>query len=70
MKRLMILSIVALASVSSLGCRTCSSWWNRGASCETCVSDVSVSGYPSGTLVSPPTTEILPGPAEVIVPRG
>jgi hypothetical protein len=28
-----------------------------------------MSAYSSGTLVSPPT-EVLPGPAEIVVPRG
>lgn len=69
MKRLLILSVVALVATSSGCCRSWSSWFNRGASCDTCVSGTPMSAYSSGTLVSPPT-EVLPGPAEIVVPRG
>jgi hypothetical protein len=57
-------------AATSSGCaRSWSSWWNRGSSCDACVSGMPVNTYSGGgTLVSPP--EILPGPAEVIVPRG
>lgn len=69
MKKLLILSIVALVATNSGCCRSWSSWWNRGASCDSCVSSMPTSTYSSGTLISPPT-EVLPGPAEVVVPRG
>lgn len=69
MKRLMILGIVALAATSTGCCRTWSGWFNRGVTCDSCVSGVPVQSYSSGSLVAPPA-EILPGPAEVIVPRG
>ena len=69
MKRLLILGILALVATNSGCCRSWSSWWNRGASCDTCISSMPTSTYSSGTLIAPPT-EVLPGPAEVIVPRG
>jgi hypothetical protein len=62
MKRLLILGIVALLA-STTGCRTCSSWWNRGADCETCVVGEPVRTYSSGELIAPPPG-VLPGPVQ------
>jgi hypothetical protein len=63
MKRLLILGIVALMATMS-GCRTCSSWWNRGADCDTCIGPETVRTYSSGELIAPPAgVQVLPGPA-------
>jgi hypothetical protein len=66
MKRLIILSIVALLATAT-GCRTCSSWWNRGDSCDTCGGEP-ISTYSSGTLIAPPGNIIVPGPVESLPP--
>jgi hypothetical protein len=64
MKKLLILCAVAILA-SSAGCRSCSSWWNRGSSCDECVSGVPVTSYNGGTIVEsvPPGATILPRPA-------
>jgi hypothetical protein len=68
MKKILILCAAAILA-SSAGCRSCSGWWNRGSSCDECVSGVPVTSYSNGsTIVTGP--ERLPGPAEIIVPRG
>jgi hypothetical protein len=69
MKRLLILCVVAVAA-SNTGCRSCSSWWNRGSSCDACVSGAPMTSYSNGGTLVSPGVEVLPGPAEIVTPRG
>jgi len=65
MKKLLILTAVAIISTTALGCSCGSRFWNRG--CNTCESSGSVVGEPyveSGqTYVVPPSgATVVPGP--------
>jgi hypothetical protein len=55
MKKLYILSIVTVVSISAAGCKSCAGWWpwNRGAACDPC------NTYETG--IAPPDAEIYPG---------
>lgn len=76
MKRLTFLAVIAMVTVAtSSGCRTCGSpfsWFNRGASCNTCSTgshDSYAASYGSGmiyddTMLPPPSEGILPGPLD------
>ena len=72
MKRLLVLTAIALFTIAAVGCsssrtswwnRGC--WWNRGAPCETydpCEPGTVYGGTYGGTVLPSPTTTILPGP--------
>jgi hypothetical protein len=66
MKRLLILSVVALVASTAGGCRSWSSWCNRGDTCATCITTEptceGVRTYSSGGMLLPPQGELLPGP--------
>lgn len=62
MKRLLILSVVALLTASASGC---CSWFNKGASCNTC--PTGSAGYGDPYMSAPSVTSgtdpyLVPGP--------
>lgn len=74
MKKLMLMSVVALVAANSGCCRTWSSWWNRGAACDTCTPVTTydcdpVQTYSGGAVMVAPGT-IMPGPVLEALPPG
>lgn len=69
MKRLILLTAVALVAASLAGCHTCrrmtSGWFNRGDRCQEIPPTDCPPGMPRATMMMPGTTQVLPGPIEV-----
>ncbi len=76
MKRLLILSVITLVAGTAGGCRSLSSWCNRGDNCATCYAaepgcmapeltcGEGIRTYSSGGMIVAPQGELLPGPIQ------
>ena len=73
MKKLILLTVVALAAASQAGCSTCrgnrdggwfSGWFNRGDRCGEMEVDCPP-GMPRATMMVPTSPQMLPGPIEI-----
>jgi hypothetical protein len=73
MKKLILLTTLALVTTSLAGCSTCrqmtSGWFNRGDRCETYPPADCAPGVPRATMMLPSTQQVLPGQIE-IAPQG
>ena len=78
MKRLLILTMLAMIVTSSTGCLGWRPWWRRGAPCDPCAAGPYEMGYNSGggyEMSYPPAAisgapNLLPGPAVQVLPPG
>lgn len=76
MKKLILLTVVALAAASQAGCSTCresrgsgcgswfSGWFNQGDECGD-MAQGCPPGMPRATMMVPTSPQMLPGPIEI-----
>jgi hypothetical protein len=73
MKKLVLLTTLALVTASLAGCSACrqmtGGWFNRGDRCDNCAPPDCSPGGPRATMMIPTTQQVLPGPIE-IAPQG
>jgi hypothetical protein len=69
MKKLILLTALAVAVTSLAGCNTCrrltGGWFNRGDRCDNFPAADCPPGMPRGTMMYPGPAQVLPGPIEI-----
>jgi hypothetical protein len=69
MRKLTLLTVIALVVTTLSGCNTCrrmtGGWFNRGDRCDACPQPDCAPGMPRATMMLPGTQQVLPGPIEV-----
>jgi len=69
MRKLMMVTMIALAMASLAGCNTCrrmtSGWFNRGDNCGYPPPPDCPPGVPRANVMYPGATTVLPGPIEI-----